>query len=134
MEPMLPSPAPNPESSPQMSGSSAGIEANSTDKAPETRESEPTKLSATAQPQSQAQPQVQSTDDSTVVSSTTDDNGSASPAVADDVDVIEKEWVDKAKKIVDSTKDNPRAQEKEVSKLQAEYLMKRYGKQLKVTE
>lgn len=134
MEPMLPSPAPNLESSPQMSGSGAGIEANSTDKTPETRESEPTKLSAPMQPQSQAQPQVQSTDDNTVVSNTTDDNGSASPAVADDVDVIEKEWVDKAKKIVDSTKDNPRAQEKEVSKLQAEYLMKRYGKQLKVTE
>lgn len=53
---------------------------------------------------------------------------------ADDVDVIEKEWVDKAKKIVSATKDDPHQQEKEVSKLQADYLMKRYGKQIKLTD
>lgn len=58
----------------------------------------------------------------------------ASPAIADDVDVIEKEWVDKAKKIVSTTKDDPHEQEKEVSKLQADYLMKRYGKQIKTVE
>ena len=56
------------------------------------------------------------------------------PAIADDVDVIEKEWVDKAKSIVSSTKDNPHMQEKEVSKLQADYLMKRYGKKMKTVE
>ncbi len=56
------------------------------------------------------------------------------PLIADDVDVIEKEWVDKAKKIVSATKDDPHAQEKEVSKLQADYLQKRYNKQLKLTE
>src|SRR5688572_4414625 len=50
------------------------------------------------------------------------------PLIADDVDVIEKEWVDKAKKIVSSTKEDPHVQEKEVSKLQADYLMKRYNK------
>ena len=59
---------------------------------------------------------------------------SVSPAVADDVDVIEKEWVDKAKQIVAQTKDNPHQQEKEVSKLQADYLMKRYGKNVKLVE
>lgn len=56
------------------------------------------------------------------------------PAIADDVDVIEKEWVDKAKSIVSSTKDNPHLQEKEVSKLQADYLMKRYGKKMKMVD
>jgi hypothetical protein len=61
---------------------------------------------------------------------TQDDN----PAMADDVDVIEKEWVEKAKKIVSSTKEDPHKQEKEVSKLQADYLKKRYGKQVKLTE
>lgn len=59
----------------------------------------------------------------------TDDN----PAIAEDVDVIEKEWVNKARKIVNSTKTNPREQENEVSKLQADYLMKRYGKQIKTS-
>lgn len=63
-----------------------------------------------------------------------DSQSSAGPAIADDVDVIEKEWVDKAKKIVSVTKDDPYEQEKEVSKLQADYLMKRYGKQIKIVE
>lgn len=58
----------------------------------------------------------------------------SSPSVADDVDVIEKEWIDKAKSVVNATRDDPHAQEKEVSKLQADYLFKRYGKQIKTTE
>lgn len=57
-----------------------------------------------------------------------------SPLIADDVDVIEKEWVDKAKKIVSATKADPHTQDKEISKLQADYLMKRYNKKLKVNE
>jgi hypothetical protein len=56
------------------------------------------------------------------------------PVIADDVDVIEKEWVDKARRIVNATKEDPYAQEKEVSKLQADYLMKRYNKQVKLPE
>jgi len=55
-----------------------------------------------------------------------------SPAIAADDEVIEKEWVDKAKKIVTDTKDDPYRQEKEVSKLQADYLKKRYGKEVKL--
>lgn len=54
------------------------------------------------------------------------------PVTASDEDVIEKEWVDKAKKIVAQTKDDPYRQEKEVSKLQADYLKKRYGKEVKL--
>ena len=59
---------------------------------------------------------------------------SASPLIADDVDVIEKEWVDKAKKIVSATKEDPHMQEKQVSELQADYLMKRYNKKIKLSE
>lgn len=58
---------------------------------------------------------------------------SSTPAIAADDEVIEKEWVDKAKKIVDQTKDDPYQQEKEVSKLQADYLKKRYGKDVKLS-
>lgn len=50
------------------------------------------------------------------------------PYIADDVDVIEKEWVDKAKQIIERTKDHPYQQEKEVERLQQSYLKKRYGK------
>ena len=54
------------------------------------------------------------------------------PLVAGDDDLIEKEWVDKAKKIIQQTKSDPYAQEKEVSKLQADYIKKRYGKDVKL--
>lgn len=59
---------------------------------------------------------------------------SDTPLVANDDDVMEKEWVQKAKKIVAETRDDPYRQEKEVSKLQADYVKKRYGKEIKVTD
>jgi hypothetical protein len=61
-------------------------------------------------------------------------SGDENPVTASDEEVIEKEWVDKAKKIITQTKDDPYKQEKEVSKLQADYLKKRYGKDIKVVE
>ncbi|MBC7868996.1 hypothetical protein H7X69_02350 [Candidatus Saccharibacteria bacterium] len=65
---------------------------------------------------------VPTADDSSVVSDT--------PIVAGDDDLIEKEWVEKAKKIVAETRDNPYGREKAVSQLQRDYLMKRYGREL----
>jgi hypothetical protein len=53
---------------------------------------------------------------------------SSNPAGAADEDLIEKEWVEKAKKVVADTKHDPYLQGQEVSKLQADYLKKRYGK------
>lgn len=55
------------------------------------------------------------------------------PLAAKDDDLIEQEWVQKAKKIVAATKDDPYRQEQEVSKLQADYLQKRYGKEVKLS-
>lgn len=54
----------------------------------------------------------------------------ATPVIADDVDVIEKEWVDKARKIVNQTKDDPHQQEQAVEQLQRDYLKARYNKDL----
>lgn len=64
---------------------------------------------------------------------TTDTNASddSHPAVADDVDVIEKEWVQKAKSIVEDHRSDPYMQEEEANKLQSSYLKKRYGKIIK---
>ncbi len=61
------------------------------------------------------------------VAAITDDDGTL---VAKDDDLIEKEWVDKAKKIIAETKDDPHRREREVGILQADYLRKRYGKEL----
>ena len=52
------------------------------------------------------------------------------PMVANDDDLIEKEWVDKAKKIIVDTRDDPYRREQEVGRLQIDYLKKRYGKEL----
>lgn len=56
---------------------------------------------------------------------------STSPLIATvDEDVIEKEWVDKAKQIVAATADDPHARSDQVSALQKEYLEKRFNKEL----
>ncbi|HEY8886367.1 MAG TPA: hypothetical protein VIM31_02590 [Candidatus Microsaccharimonas sp.] len=57
-----------------------------------------------------------------------------SPAVAGDEDVIEKEWVDKAKKIILETKDDPYGRTERVNELQKDYLRKRYSKELGASE
>lgn len=73
-------------------------------------------------------PQIQPTTDAVKVKK--DDNGV--PLVAADEDLIEMEWVRKAKAIVNETRSDPYTQEREVSKLQASYLQKRYGKEVKL--
>lgn len=55
------------------------------------------------------------------------------PVVAADDDLIEREWVDKAKKIIAETKDDPYRREREVSRLQADYLRKRYGREIGIS-
>ena len=58
----------------------------------------------------------------------------ANPSIANDDDLIEKEWVDKAKKIIAETQNNPYQRDEEVNKLQVDYLKKRFGRELGVTE
>ena len=54
-------------------------------------------------------------------------NTNVSPAIAEDVDVIEKEWVDKAESIIEATKNDPFEEEEQVETLQLDYLDKRYN-------
>src|SRR5688572_5767855 len=78
-------------------------------------------MSATQQPIQQATPiQLPQTPVSSI--------SSVGPAVADDHDLIEKEWVVKAKQIVASTREDPHAQSRELSRFKADYLKKRYNK------
>jgi hypothetical protein len=51
----------------------------------------------------------------------------ANPTTAEDVDVIEKEWVDKAEAVVKQTEGDPHAEEEAVEDLQTDYLKKRYN-------
>lgn len=73
--------------------------------------------------------QVQTDGDSTIPTSLPDPITST---VANDDDVMEKVWVAKSKKIIESTKGDPYEREKEVGKLQAEYIQNRYGKKIKL--
>ena len=69
-------------------------------------------------------------DEKVATITTTDDN----PAIAKDDDLIEKEWVNRAKKIVAETKDNPYKRDESISQLQRDYIKKRCGRELGVAE
>lgn len=56
------------------------------------------------------------------------------PTIADDTDLIEKEWVMKAKEIVARTRHDPYQQNKQVEGFKADYMKKRYNKDIKLTE
>ena len=52
------------------------------------------------------------------------------PLNAGDIDLIEKEWVTKAKAIVASTIGDPRRQSDELSNMKKQYIAKRFNKEL----
>lgn len=54
------------------------------------------------------------------------------PAIADDTDLIEREWVDKAKEIVERTMGDPHEQNDQLTRMKADYLKKRYNKDIKL--
>jgi hypothetical protein len=58
-------------------------------------------------------------------------SSSSSSLIADDVDVIEKVWVQKAKTIVNDTKDNPHDQSAQLSNMKIDYIKKRFNKDIK---
>lgn len=133
MEPKLPSP----QFSPEFSSSEQGqrVESLPTPPSPEienNRGERPMEQRAEASPVA-APPMLPTPVIVTPQDPASDDDASSqglNPSVAGDDDLIEKEWVDRAKKIIDETRDDPHRREKEVSRLQADYLRKRYGKEL----
>lgn len=50
----------------------------------------------------------------------------------DDADLIEKEWVNKAKQIVERTRDDPYKQTEELTMVKVDYMKKRYNKSIKL--
>jgi hypothetical protein len=95
------------------------------ERAPEQAAHAQASVAAQAGPIALPTPVIAAQDDTTQTSVVND-----LPAVAADDDLIEKEWVDKAKQIISLTKHDPARREKEVGRLQADYLKKRYGKEL----
>jgi hypothetical protein len=58
----------------------------------------------------------------------------STPTIADDNDLIEKEWVLKAKEIVAKTRNDPYKQNKDMNVVKADYMQKRYNKTIKLSE
>src|SRR3989344_7020187 len=92
-------------------------------------------------PTTPAQPPTQLGDQTAVLppqTTTPAAKPSTPPATADleanDLDLIEKQWVNKAKQIVAQTQDDPHKQKDEVSKIKADYIHKRFKKVIKTDE
>ena len=52
------------------------------------------------------------------------------PQTATDADRIDQEWVNKVKEVISRTSNDPSAQQREVSNLMAEYILKRFGRRI----
>ncbi len=131
MNPELPTVQPTPESMPQIPGS-VEYQPDGLSSSPE-REQAPSRVETSAAPI--APPVIQPVPASlpvppvdTATNTTPVDDDM--PLLAEDSDVIEKEWVDKVKKIIILTKNNPYERAKVIAQLQADYLKKRYNKDL----
>ncbi|HSW85801.1 MAG TPA: hypothetical protein VLF79_04335 [Candidatus Saccharimonadales bacterium] len=83
--------------------------------------------------QSQSQP-INPTQSTAPVAAAPLSNSQTDDLIADDADLIEKEWVDKAKAIVAQTKDDPHLQNQEITKVKTDYLKKRYNKDIKLVD
>lgn len=139
MEPQLPSPSRQPEMGPVQPHNEQLAPLRAPERAPmpgggertETHEGQPTGPTDPAATQQPAAPPLPQLTPATipVQDHTVDDTN---PAVAADEDLIEKEWVEKAKKVIADTKHDPHLQGQAVSRLQADYLKKRYGKIVKL--
>lgn len=58
----------------------------------------------------------------------------ATGAGADDKDLIEKEWVERAKRIVEQTRDDPYKQSEELTVVKADYMKTHYNKTIKLVK
>jgi hypothetical protein len=59
---------------------------------------------------------------------------SAGGGLIKDDDLIEKEWVDKAKRIVEHTRGDPQQQSEQLTLVKADYMKKRYDKTIKISK
>lgn len=99
--------------------------------APEQVSNPPAAAPAAASPPSQPVPPATPTAPAVAAAAPVAAPTTATPAHAEDVDVIEKEWVDAAQDVVKKNADDPQKEEEGFEDLQVDYLKKRYGKDIK---
>lgn len=128
---------PLPEVSTGVGGASNELETNSNVISSETSRGEKITDAKSAVSQAQTDDSTKAIDDQTdynvkLVNDNSAQQNSTNPVIADDVDVIEKEWVAKAKEIVARTKDDPSEQSNQLMYFRHDYMKKRYGKEIKL--
>src|SRR5581483_5365262 len=72
--------------------------------------------------------------DQPIIAAPPQDVGATAPAdtnALQNPDRIEHEWIDKVKNVVANTRDDPHAQKAQMSKVKAQYIQKRFNKQIK---
>lgn len=93
---------------------------------------------AAAAPSLSAAPAASAQDDDEDTAGTQADpkktSKSVVPKAIKDEDLIEKEWVERAKSIVEKTKDDPYKQSEELTLVKADYLKQHYDKEIKVSK
>lgn len=89
------------------------------------------------QPSLPAVPDIPVADTPVIAVPVKDDTTSGFPAAdhsAKDIERIEPIWVDKAKAVIAQTREDPYKQKSEMSRVKAEYIQKRFNKQVKTDE
>jgi len=61
-------------------------------------------------------------------------NDNSSPHIADDLDLIEKEWVERAKRIVEQTRNDPYRQSEELHITKDDYQGKRFNRDTNLSD
>ena len=91
-------------------------------------------VTATAAPMGPATPQPSATAQTPLTSDNQNQSVAAAGATDDDADAIDKEWISKAKAIVEKTRNDPYVESNELGRVKADYLKTRYNKHIKVVE
>ena len=126
-------PAPPELSAPQNAGEKPSVQ--SPEQTPGVGEQAPRAAIAAMPTNSQVPPagsqsQVVAAQDDDVVSTTK----SVKAGLIEDSDLIEKEWVDKAKRIVERTREDPHQQSELITEVRADFMKKHYNKTIKTSK
>lgn len=94
----------------------------------------PSAVATAAVPPTFAIPEPQNVPTSTSSTDVSATTSTVVPTALDDGDLIEKEWVNKAKAIVEATREDPYQQSEQLTVFKADYMKKRYDKTIKVSK
>jgi hypothetical protein len=129
----LPPPSEQPSTIPEQSPAE-NLPMQSPEAMPTVQESSPASIQSVPMPVPTTVPLPQPPASTSVQddSATQDDQKAAANKLLKDKDLIEKEWVNKAKAIVEQTRDYPFKQSEDLTNLKADYMKREFNKTIKL--